>query len=255
MYQARRFTQAGIKEYQARLKQMKKEEHFIALNDLLFSDELTQILSKDPIIEARDLERYELSIYLDSVIQNIFSEEENNNLLKNDAGLWSWISALWGEHLLKNSKGRFFVAKKDTFERHLLARESWRDYRHLLYGNWLVASTLNCNAELMKPFMFGHPAVVNDVFEQIVSRREILASETALRVIRELYVAPGSIAILNTVAKADVPGGLRRFGSLFSQLATKFDLHGMDNEELKTLLPPEFYRWIDGAAHQHRLFN
>jgi hypothetical protein len=256
MYQARRFTEAGIKEYRTRLKKMTKEKHFIELDDLLFSDELTQIVSKNPIIEVCNLERYELSIYLDSVIQQIFSEERNNNLTKNDAGLWNWISALWGENLFENTKGKFFVARNEkSLDRHLLAKESWRDYRHLLYGNWLVASTLNCEAKLMKPFMFGHPTAANDVFEQIVSRREILASKTALTVIRDLYVAPGSTAILNTVARANVPGGLRRFGSLFSQLATKFDLHGMDKKELKTLLPLEFHRWIDGAAHQQPLFD
>ena len=256
MYQVRRFTPAGIKEYRARLKQMIKEKRLIALNDLLFSDEFTEIISKNPIIEVRDLERYELSIYLDSVIQKVFSEKQNDNLIKSDDGMWNWISALWGELLFKDTRGRFFVAKNEkTLDRHILANESWRDYRHLLYGNWLVASTLNCDAELMRPLMFGHPTANNDVFEQIVSRREILASKTALTVIRDLYIAPGSTTILNTVGGANVAGGLRRFGSLFSQLATKFDLHGMDKIDLKALLPTEFHRWIDGAAHQQPLFS
>jgi len=256
MYQVRRFTPAGIRIYRERLKQMIKEKRSIPLIDLIFSDEFTEIISKNPIIEAHDLERYELSIYLDSVIQKVFSENQDGSFTKNDAGMWDWISALWGELLFKDTKGKFFIAKDEkTLDRHILANESWRDYRHLLYGNWLVASTLNCNAELMRPLMFGHPTANNDVFEQIVSRREILASKTALTVIRDIYVAPGSTTILNSVGRANVAGGLRRFGSLFSQLATKFDLHGMDKFELKALLPPEFHRWIDGAAHQQPLFS
>jgi len=36
---------------------------------------------------------------------------------------------------------------------------------------------------------------------------------------------------------------------LFSQLATKFDLHGMSAHELKLLLPDEFQPWIEGSGH------
>jgi len=230
---------------------MQQSGHFVSLDEILFSDELTQPLTESACVEVLNLDRYDLSLHLDQLMLDVESELQATGISTSDSGIWNWLGALWGSYLFKNSSGDFFIAKNanSTLERHLLQEEAFSDYRHLLYGNWFVASTLRGHHSLMTAFMFGHPTANNDPFEQIVARREILASSSALELIRDLYVPSGSTTIPPHLARAGIAGGLRRFGSLFSQLATKFDLHGMSAHELKSLLPNEFQPWIDGSGH------
>ena len=86
------------------------------------------------------------------------------------------------------------------------------------------------------------------VYEQIAGRVQIVSDENALGLILKLYGSPslGNELPGATASDERLPGGLRRFCTLHTQLEMNYDLRAMEPVAIATLLPEEFSSWVDG---------
>ena len=239
------FNEAGLNAFDHVLNQMENSGTFISLESIVHSNELTTKISSQQVIHVIDFEsRMECGKYFYELFENIKLELQSAGVdTVTDKGLWSWISAFWGEVLLRNSGDRFYVGNR---ARYILESGAFRDYRHLLAGPYSLYKASNLNPENIEIAMTKKVTQDNPFFEQIASRREIVSNPAALQIIRSYYFDEINNCGYDQAARGSLPGNLARFGSVYSQLAVNFDLRSMSQEEISGLLPNEFLLWRQG---------
>ena len=245
--QLRIFNASGLDEFVQRLQVMEETGIREDLRDLVTSSSHTEIIGSGRTIRVEDFSsRLECGKYFFEALNRQESDLRTAGVHPvGHRGLWSWLGAAWFEHISKSSKGKFMVG---AYERYILSPMTIRDYRHLLYGPWVVYSAGHQTPELIQPFMSDPVTEFSNFFEQIASRREILNNRAALELIKKNYVNPSTGTAWQRALAKQVAGGLERFGSVYSQLAVNFDLHAMELDEMTGLLPKEFEPWLDGSA-------
>ena len=241
----RAFNEAGIRAFEDALNEMENAKSFASLDAVVFNSDLTEKLSTQKIIEVRDFEtRMDCGKYFFEMFETIKTELQSAGIDPiTDKGLWTWISAFWGEIILKNSRDAFYVGDRS---RYVLESGGRRDYRHLLAGPFNLYRASYLNPKNIEIAMTKKVTQDNPFFEQVASRREIVSNPAALEIIRNCYFDETTQSGYDHAAKGSLPGDLARFGSLYSQLAVNFDLRSMSSEEISALLPVEFNDWLQG---------
>lgn len=239
----------GIKRYTEHLQAMEVSGSFTPVEHLLSDPELTIEIPGNPTIEIRRLTSKEDAA---EHIYNSLSRCEEAlrrvgiNPLGHE-GLMTWLDAAFSEQTLTNGRGRFHVGE---LSRHIYNFKPWVGYRHLLGGPYEIYARLATRPDL-RAMILSSPLTANsETYEQIASRKYIVGDVAALELIRRLYrdtaigrELPGASA----KATKSVPGGLRRLGTVYTQLGVRIDLRGMTSAEVEKLLPEEFQTWISGT--------
>ena len=239
------FNEAGIAAYETALYEMTTKKSYISLDSILSNEAFGMNVTSKKVIELTDFaSRMECGRYFYELFESIRQELKAADIEPlTDKGLWSWIAAYWGELLLKNSKGNFYVG---TNARYILEPTAIRNYRHLLAGPFFLFDAWPDSHDLIEIAMTKLVTQDNPFFEQIASRRDIVSNPAALEIIRSCYFDESTGQGFEQAAKGSLPGDLSRFGSLYSQLAVNFDLKSMKKEEIEILLPDEFRSWVEG---------
>ena len=241
----RYFNQLGIDEFARQLEQIEQTGSIHSLENVLSDPALSVQIEKEKTIEVINfVDRFSCGEYFNKKFGMVESSLKSAGVNPiGHRGLWTWLGALWAEQLLKNSKGDFFVG---AHERYVLSTSMRRDYRHLLYGPWLVYCAGYKNLDLIRIVLNDLVTKDSAVFEQLASRKEIISNTSALELVNKCYRDTVSGAVYPQSLRGDIPGGLRRFGAVYSQLAVNFDLHNMEIDEIEQLLPKEFDSWLSG---------
>ena len=239
------FNQAGIDEFERQLDEMETHKAPHSITALLTDSAYTVRIEKAEPVQVIDFaSRLNCGEYfykkLEMLSENFKSQGVN---AFGHRGLWTWFGAVWSDQLLKNSKGNFFVG---AHERYVLSTSARRDYRHLLYGPWLVYNAANSRPDLLEIALRDPVTKDSPVFEQLASRKEIVSNLSALTLINSWYRDVKAGAVYPEAIKGDIAGGLRRFGAVYSQLAVNYDLHNMNPDQIQRLLPDEFKPWLEG---------
>ncbi len=238
------FNQEGIDEFERQLHEMKTHKAPRSITALLTDSAYTVPIKKATVEVIEFADRLHCGQYFHKSLEMLSENLKASGVNPfGHRGLWTWFGAVWSEQLLKNSKGNFFVG---AFERYVLNTSARRDYRHLLYGPWLVFNAASSSPDLLKIALRDPVTKDSPVFEQLASRKEIVSNHSALTLINSCYRDLKTDAVYPEAIKGDVAGGLRRFGAVYSQLAVNFDLHNMKPDQIQRLLPEEFKTWLDG---------
>jgi len=241
----RYFSQEGIDEFEQHLSRMADRDERHSISTLLEDSALTV-----PLENRRSLPVHEFSNRADcgrffykklDVASSELRAAGVNPV--GHRGLWTWFAAAWLEHLLLDSKGNFFVGAK---ERYILSTSARRDYRHLLYGPWMLYTAALENPDLVEIALCDPVTKDSPVFEQLASRRDIVTNVHALKLLNKCYRNTTTGVVHPQAVRDDIAGGLRRFGSVYSQLAVNYDLQNMTESAIQALLPAEFQPWLDG---------
>ncbi len=234
------FNQAGIDEFERQLDEMETHKAPHSITALLTDSAYTVRIEKAEPVQVIDFaNRLDCGKYFYMLFENLKSQDVN---AFGHRGLWTWFGAVWSDKLLKNSKGNFFVG---AHERYVLSTSARRDYRHLLYGPWLVYNAANSKPDLLEIALRDPVTKDSPVFEQLASRKEIVSNLSALTLINSCYRDVKTGAVYPEAIKGDIAGGLRRFGAVYSQLAVNYDLHNMNPDQIQRLLPDEFKTWLE----------
>lgn len=245
MLRMRYFSQEGIDEFERHLTTMEDRGERHSISALLEDSALTTPLERSRSLEVQEFQdRFHCGRYFYKKIEIASGELVAAGVNPvGHRGLWTWFAAAWLEHLLMDSKGNFFVGAR---ERYILSTSARRDYRHLLYGPWLLYTAALENPDLVQIALCDPVTKDSPVFEQLASRKEIVTNVSALKLVNRCYRDNATGAVYPQATRGDIAGGLRRFGAVYSQLAVNYDLQNMREQEIETLLPAEFSPWLDG---------
>lgn len=162
--------------------------------------------------------------------------------LSQNAGAWSWLALLYLEQLAprRNGQRQFGAAY-----RYILSGDYRHVHRHLVAGPYYIFQNHREHSRvLLAPEVHKH----GDFAEQLGSRQEFITNRAVIATVDLLYCDSESGRPKRGATNRKRAGTLRRFVTVLQQLERTYDLYGMDQAELVSLLPSEFRSWHAGRA-------
>ena len=249
---ARKFNSRGIEELKVILGNARAgyknnqaakftSDHFEALSDIMFDDELTErILPSFKLDSSKKfINRLSLGRYLQSSIPDNSAASEYENV-----GFWAWVTSLYFEQLLKpNSGGKTFQLW--TYPRYIpeAALSKRRYYRHLCYLPYRICkSHPEGTAEF---FLILPPYQHSDVIEQLyTSDQGFTPYPGVIEVAKKLYIDPSNGTYRKNFLGRSTAGSAYRLAKVVcKQWLMNYDLHVLSEEQIWNLLPKEFNGW------------
>ena len=236
-YQLRRFTESGIDLAIQGLERVAAGEKF-DLVTLLEDDRFTEKITRERVVEVvRFANRMDCGEYFCRLL------ETNKNALglnpETDKGLWTWLALLWSDQLLSNAGdpvGKLYRWVPSMSFRHY--------YRHLLAGPYFVYKAHSDNPARAWALLCTEPYAPGEVYEQIVSYRNMVRFPSIVETVTRLYFDPAR-GRLKRGSAGKSGGSARRFAAVLGQFELTYDFYGMEAEEILALLPSEFDRFRD----------
>jgi hypothetical protein len=233
-----RFTERGLVSFAEYLVTLTHSPQTPVPAALLTSPEYAKAVDPGIDIQSKTFaSRMEAASYLDSVLSQL-----SNVDLQRDVHLWSWLTWLYFDQVcpVKPGRGRVVGAQRAKWIPEV--EESRRFYRHALLGPYLAF-----RAHRDMPPRAG--VLLSDPMHITTSEPFRLFIETTfinmkgpVELATTFFFNP-STKKLRRGAGTKRAGGLRRYIGVLQQLDVTFDLHRLDPQQLKKLLPAEFNKW------------
>lgn len=237
--QLRRLTDNGIEQFSGYLDQLKADPKLAPPAWLLTDADASERVKGDVEVEPRTFgTRLEAARYLDGLLSAAEVEQTER-----DAGLWAWLTLLYFDEVCPVGKGGNrkprerikYVPAVSDFQKY---------YRHLLLGPYVVWQAHRNHLEDALCLLLSPVAVLNDIVEQLASRRGWITNRTVVGVATKLYVDDGGSGYKRG-AGSKGPGSPRRLSEVLEQFDLTYDLYGMSCQDLLRLLPKEFERFLN----------
>lgn len=184
--------------------------------------------------------RYELAEYFNTV----FSEQSGCSFkyIERDQGIWTWLTLFFFEVISKrNKEGRWQGGSIVNWIPHF---EEWNKYyRHLLAGPSRVYNAHIDNPDVTRVLLANPPDTPGEVYEQLASRMEYATNPEVLKTASILYL--NRDGKLKRGAAGKEGGSSRRLAQILSQLDVNWDLLSMTAEEIISMLPGEFSKFLN----------
>ncbi len=157
-----------------------------------------------------------------------------------NAGLWSWLAALFFEQLAPaDADGKRSLRRPYVY----VLSESRLYYRHLVRAPWYLVRTLGPEVRyLLAPIRTDDRAPLsrqNYLLDQLAARQFVISSPTLIAAARRLYTDPKT-GRLRRGAGARGKGSPRRLALIANQLALTYDVRKMSVDQFMKILPSEF---------------
>ncbi len=235
-YSVRVFNDAGLNEFERIIGELRNGNLKNIPEDLLFNEDYTS--SQEPIINIEKVDfknKNELIPYLTEKL-NL----RNNKYLYFDKGLWSWLAAFYFDNVCPpdgNGKRKInetaFYLLKDP-------KNYTKFYRHLLAYPCRVYSELDDSSKI---FLIGSFAKRGEVTEQFGAYQEIALNKGIIDAANILYW-DSVTKNLKRGAAGKGGGSARRLVRIIRQYQMTYDLNSMKGNEIVSLLPIEFTKWV-----------
>ena len=167
--------------------------------------------------------------------------KESNEIVPDNDGLWTWISALYFEQLLESRSRHTFKLWSEY--RYIFLNEPRRFYRHLVFTPFWIYRTRG--EDVARFFVSVAPYTGGDAVEQLYSRVEYFVQIPSLvEAALELYVDPKTQKLKAGTTSKNKPGGAIRLAmQIPQQLSMTYDLSSMSKDDILDILPQEFDEW------------
>lgn len=188
---------------------------------------------------------YELGGYL---AEEVFGLEVDRFALREDRGMWAWVSLALLPNLLKRGRG----SEGKPFDApHYMEVEARLAYRLIVRTAWELVHLHGAKARVA---LSSPRTAWGDVAEQIAARQEIYAHPGFWTVAERLYVKPDGMtkAGVATIRKKEHRrdpkskvglGAARRLIASFGQFERTYLLREMSADEILEILPAEYRTW------------
>tara|TARA_B100001250_G_scaffold133964_2_gene114541 strand:+ start:2049 stop:2765 length:717 start_codon:yes stop_codon:yes gene_type:complete len=227
----RRFTSEGLAQFElchARLHAGLPDQ----MGALLEKDDLTEKISDYEIGRIKPFkDRMAAAKQMDTIVSALNLDTFS---IRSDAGLWTWLTACWWEHLAGKRVRSLPCYKPEigNFQRY---------YRHYLGGAWDIYNIHRDNPERALILLCQPVNAPGDIIEGIASRKDLVTNKPLMQAMTDLYFdmnkrkpKPGA------GSKISRPGSSRRFVATIQQFERTFATSEMTSEQILDLLPPEF---------------
>lgn len=239
--QLRRLNGRGLEQFENYIASLSSNPLYDPPLSLLEDDLLSEHIMYEAAVKPREFEnRFELARYLHALL----TSETGAPILDDiefDKGLWAWLSLFFFEQLCtKDKAGR---RKPGELARWIPeVRNARKYYRHLLAGPYRVYHAHLQDPECTRVVLLNPPDKPGELAEQLYSRQEIITNPELLKLAGMLYMdASGAY---KRGAAGSGRGSARRLAQILCQYDVTWDLYIMSANQLKSLLPDEFLRFL-----------
>jgi len=159
-----------------------------------------------------------------------------------DPGLWAWLSLAHFDSVCPLQENGTRTPGMDY--RHIPGNDQRSQHRHLLKGPYDVYTRYGeAAAHLLQGQVYRESAL----YHEIVGRQDLIANPTVVTLTRSLYFDESNQSLKSKAADSKAaPGSIRRLVAVLMQLDLTYDLHGMSEADLFSLLPQrEFGPWME----------
>jgi len=235
----RRLNEKGLQDFADFIDRLALDPMLSPPSGILEDSEKTDVCRPGVEVERRKFSsRFEAAAHL----YNKFIEAgiSDNDL---DRGVWAWLALLWFDQLCPppGKKARGWPGEQARWIPTL--SDYRKHYRHLLAGPWRAYRFHSGNIERARVLLCGPLYAPGDVSEQILSRQELVTNRGVVEVATRLYYDPLQKK-LKRGAAGKGPGSARRYADVLNQFDVTWDLYEMGSNEITTLLPQEFDRFM-----------
>jgi hypothetical protein len=235
----RRLNSTGISRFADWLDSLRAGGKEPAPHHLLKHAEFTVELEWDVEVDDRDFpNRYELGEYLADRLSVC-----DQNAIRNDAGLWTWLALFWFDRLCPAEPDG---GRKPLRSDNYILSDRHRDYhRHAVRTTWLFVRE---HGQIVQ-FVFSNPlSKRGELTEQLTSRPYFLSCRGLMEAANDLYSDPNR-GTWKRGAAGNRAGSVRRFGLVLKQFELTYDLYSMKRDEILSILPSkEFARFMPAPA-------
>lgn len=236
-FTARTFNDEGLSEFERIIGEIRNGRMKDIPETLLYDEIFSEI--HEPLISIEMVEyknKNELVPYLVNQL-NL----RNNKHLYFDKGLWTWLAAFYfnnicpadGNGKRKVNEAAFYVLKDP--------KNYTKYYRHLLAYPCRIYSELDDSAKI---FLIGTFQKRGEITEQFGAYQEIALNKGILDAANIMYWDDNS-KNLKRGAAGKGGGSARRLVRVIRQYQMTYDLNSMNGNEIVSLLPAEFGKWVE----------
>lgn len=233
-----RLNPAGLNTFAAYMESLKQGAAHQAPTGLLSSPENTELLPVDLEVEPRDFAtRFEAAEYLHQRFVTVGLVDAER-----DAGMWAWLSFFYFDSVCPVGPGG--VRKPGASARHIPEVGNFqRYYRHLLAGPYRIYRTHRADPERAMALLCQPLDSPGDVVEQLASRQELVTNPGVIGLATKLYVDMTSRRPKRG-AGGKGGGSARRLSDVLEQFDLTWDLYAASADELASVMPREFARFL-----------
>ena len=235
IYSIRVFNDAGLNEFERIINELKLGSLKSIPEDLLFSDEYSDV--NEPIVNIEKVDyknKNELIPYLTQQL-NLRSNKD----LYFNKGLWSWLTAFYFDNICpidgngkrKINETAFYILRDP--------KNYTKFYRHLLAYPSRIYSELDDSAKI---FLIGSFSKRGEITEQFGAYQEIALNKGILDAANLMYWDEAA-KNLKRGAAGKGSGSARRLVRIIRQYQMTYDLNSMNGKDIVELLPFEFAKW------------
>jgi hypothetical protein len=185
------------------------------------------------ILDLPNTSRYEIAQFLSKLLSEQV-DRVGYYEVSQDAGLWTWLACYYFDDLLGGAK-----SVGNLHKWRLFPSEHTRRYKHLLFGPFSVIYPNRDNPSRTHVLLSNESPVLGEIYEQVASRQEFIASKVVLDAISILYF-DNSLQKPKSGATRQTKGGIRRFVEVYNQYCLTWNLANSSPERVISLLPEEF---------------
>jgi hypothetical protein len=231
-----RLTSTGLDEF---VKWIRSGAPGTVPQELLEDSTFAERLPGDKVVPPTQFsDRYEFGVALVKLL-----EDQDQQTVSFDRGLWSWLAAFFFEQLCpRDSDGKRSLRKEYVYA----LSESRIYYRHLVRTPWFLVRTHGERCRFLLVARSDDRAPLSRqsyLLDQLAARQFVISSPSLVGVAARLYSDPRT-GQPTRGAGAKGSGSPRRLALIANQLSLTFDIHEMPVDRLLKILPEEFgARW------------
>lgn len=240
LFSIKTFNEEGLNEFERIIGEIKLGSIISIPEDLLFSDQYSEVLEPIVNIEKAD---YKNKNELIPFIVDKLNLRENKHLYF-DRGLWTWLAGFFFDNICpvdgngkrKINEAAYYVLKSP--------KEYTKYYRHLLAYYCRLFVEVGDSAKI---FLTGTFQTRGEITEQLGASQEIALNKGILFAANMLYWNEPTKSFKRGAA-GNGAGSARRFVRIIKQYQLTYDLNSMAGTEIADLLPKEFSKWKDNST-------
>lgn len=234
----RRLTQSGIITFSEYLDKLESEPTRTPPSELLVDVKSSESFRVPLNIQERHFNsRFAAAEY----IYSLFSSANVVNI-ESDIGVWGWMTLFYFDELCPvrtNGERRpreraAYVPEPDNFQRY---------YRHLLLGPYLIYRANLDNPKRAMAFLCKPLPIIDDIVAQLAADQEIISNKSIVELATHLYF-DASTGAAKSGAGGKGMGSPRRLAAFMNQLKLTWDLYSISFDELLSVLPKEFSKFL-----------
>jgi len=230
------FNEAGINEFERVIGEIRNNSLKEIPETFCYDEQYSEIY--EPVINIEHVDfktKKELVPYL----VNMLNLKANKHLYF-DKGLWTWLSAFYFNNICptdgngnrKVNESAFYILKDP--------KNYTKYYRHLIAYPCRLYSELGDSSKI---FLIGTFQKRGEITEQFGAYQEIALNKGILDAANILYW-DNTTQNLKRGAAGKSGGSARRLIRVIRQYQMTYDLNSMTGNEIVSLLPHEFAKWI-----------